>query len=248
MSLVTERRVADCLDPEKVAYWYFRLNGFLQIENFVVHEVAGGQRGNQRTDADLLGVRFRHRREFLIDRPQDPMEDDPRLLLSPDLDDVVIVEVKANQQCALNGPWTNPTDRNMHRVLAAIGLAPQDAIDEVAERIYRDGCLIFRGTRIRLVAIGDRQNSELGETYYGVVQLSWDDVLGFIYERFQRYRNQKRNVHQWDDSGRLLKRFAEETRPRDNPSAFVNHARKAMQRWLDRPNTAPASHRLPETG
>ena len=31
------------LDPEKVAYWYFRLNGFLQIENFVVHpERRGG--------------------------------------------------------------------------------------------------------------------------------------------------------------------------------------------------------------
>ena len=42
------------LDPEKVAYWYFRLNGFLQIENFVVHPE---RRGSQRTD-DLL--RFRH--------------------------------------------------------------------------------------------------------------------------------------------------------------------------------------------
>ena len=237
------------LDPEKVAYWYFRLNGFLQIENFVVHEVAGKQRGNQRTDADLLGVRFRHRSEFLIDRPQEPMEDDPHLLLSPDLDDVVIVEVKANQQCALNGPWTNPTDRNMHRVLAAIGLAPQDAIDEVAKRIYDDGCIIFSGTRIRLVAIGDRQNSNLGQTYQGVVQLTWDDVLGFIYARFHRYQSQKRNVHQWDASGHLLKRFAKENRRRDDPSAFVDHARKAMQHWLDRRNAAApnASHCLLKT-
>jgi hypothetical protein len=29
--------VPDRLDPEKVAYWYFRLNGFFEIENFVVH-------------------------------------------------------------------------------------------------------------------------------------------------------------------------------------------------------------------
>ena len=40
------------LDPEKVAHWYFRLNGFLQIENFVVHPE---RRGGQGTDADLLG-------------------------------------------------------------------------------------------------------------------------------------------------------------------------------------------------
>jgi hypothetical protein len=37
MSRAPQRPVADRLDPEKVAYGYFRLNGFLQIENFVVH-------------------------------------------------------------------------------------------------------------------------------------------------------------------------------------------------------------------
>ena len=39
----------ESLDPEKVAYWYFRLNGYFQIENFVVHPPG---RGGQRTDAD----------------------------------------------------------------------------------------------------------------------------------------------------------------------------------------------------
>jgi hypothetical protein len=56
------------LDPEKVAYWYFRLNGFFQIENFVVHPA---RRGGQRTDADLLTVRFPHRAERLFDDPND---------------------------------------------------------------------------------------------------------------------------------------------------------------------------------
>lgn len=105
------------LDPEKVAYWYFRLNGFLQIENFVVHPE---RRGSQRTDADLLGVRFRHRAEFLFDH-RIPMIDDKYLSLTRRLDDVAIVEVKRNQPCSLNGPWTDPDRRNVHRVLAAIG-------------------------------------------------------------------------------------------------------------------------------
>ena len=61
------------LDPEKVAYWYFRLNGFLQIENFVVHPE---RRGGQRTDADLLAVRFPHRAERLFNSPNDIMTDD----------------------------------------------------------------------------------------------------------------------------------------------------------------------------
>src|SRR2546426_644182 len=39
----------------------FRLNGFLTIRNFVIHP----ERGNdQRTDVDILGVRFPHRSEL----------------------------------------------------------------------------------------------------------------------------------------------------------------------------------------
>ena len=104
------------LNPEKVAYWYFRLNGFLQIENFVVHP---GGRGGQRTDADLLAVRFPHRRKLLFDSAQ-PMQDDAQTLaLSPDRIDVFIAEIKTNQPCSLNGPWSNKDDKNIHRVLAS---------------------------------------------------------------------------------------------------------------------------------
>ena len=124
-------RPDELLLPEKVAYWYFRLNGFLQIENFVVHP---GRRGSQRRDADLLGVRFPHRAEFLLDH-QDPMRDDEGTLrLSSVLIDVAIVEVKGNQPCALNGPWTAKEHQNVNRVLAAIGCLPHDLIDEAAAR------------------------------------------------------------------------------------------------------------------
>ena len=119
------------LDPERVAYWYLRLNGFLQIENFVVHPE---RRGSQRTDADLLGVRFRHRAEFAFDHGE-PMADDERLFLSPRFDDVVIVEVKTNQPCTLNGPWTKPEAQNVHRVLAAIGCLTRENIPDAAEFI-----------------------------------------------------------------------------------------------------------------
>ena len=39
----------------QLAYWYLRLNGLLNIPDFVVHPEQGG---NQRTDVDVLGVRF----------------------------------------------------------------------------------------------------------------------------------------------------------------------------------------------
>jgi hypothetical protein len=138
-------------DPEKVAYWYFRLNGFFQIENFVVHPA---RRGGQRTDADLLAVRFPHRAERLFDVPNDIMADDERrLALSRDWTDVVIAEVKTNQPCTLNGPWTREDRQNVHRVLAAIGCLPPDHIEQAARDIYPAGVHVSKlGLRIRLVA------------------------------------------------------------------------------------------------
>ena len=50
------------IHPEKLAYWYLRLNGFLTIPNFVVHPDNGS---NQKTDIDILGVRFPYRAENL---------------------------------------------------------------------------------------------------------------------------------------------------------------------------------------
>jgi len=64
MSRAPARPAVVRLDPEKVAYWYIRLNGFFQIENFVVHPE---RRGGQRTDADLLAIRFPFRAERLFD-------------------------------------------------------------------------------------------------------------------------------------------------------------------------------------
>ena len=61
------------ISAEKLAYRYLRLNGFLQIENFYVHPRT---RGGARPDADLLGVRFPHRRERLYDDTADIMADD----------------------------------------------------------------------------------------------------------------------------------------------------------------------------
>lgn len=86
--------------PERLAYWYFRLNGFLTTENFVVHPDIGN---NQPTDADLLGMRFAHRAENLID----PMQDDPKVAECETLVNAVIVEVKTGQ-CALNGLGPTP--------------------------------------------------------------------------------------------------------------------------------------------
>lgn len=222
MNPAIARPPAESLSPEKVAYWYFRLNGFLQIENFVVHpERSGGQR----TDADLLAVRFPYRAERLFDNPSDVMADDvDRLSLSSGQIDVVIAEVKTNQPCTLNGPWTRQDQQNVHRVLAAIGCLPPDRIEGAAAEIYNQGIYISEnGIRVRLVAVGRERDDVLATDYPHVLQLVWTDLLTFIWSRFDRYRRQKRQVDQWDAQGRKLNQLA-----RGSQCLFVSEALRRM--------------------
>lgn len=212
------------LNPEKVAYWYLRLNGFLQIEDFYVHPAG---RGGARTDADLLGVRFPHRAERLYDDPDDIMEDDRAgLQLSRDHVDIVIAEVKAGR-CALNGPWTDPDRQNVQRVLAAIGCLSPDRISCAADEIYRTGYHEFDAfLRVRLIACGREEDPELRARFPLVPQVTWDNMLGFIFQRFVRYRRQKSQTDHWDSTGLHLKRMATETRiPCEE---FVGRAMSAM--------------------
>lgn len=195
------------LSPEKVAYWYFRLNGFFQIENFVVHPSGSG---SQRTDADILAVRFPFRAERLIDNPAGIMSDDvARLSLSTDQIDFVIAEIKTSQPCSLNGPWTLADRQNVNRVLAAIGCVPADHIEHAAADVYEAGIHSVNGVRVRLIAVGASLNEELRAKYPNVTQLVWFEMLVFIWNRFRTYRRQKTQVDQWDLHGLLLKRIAD---------------------------------------
>ena len=100
------------INCEKLAYWYFRLNGFMTMGNFILHNES--RRGiSQRTDADLYGVRFPYREEL-------GMRDETRFSDVKTKPLFVIAEIKSGE-CKLNGPWTDPLKRNMQYVLAAMG-------------------------------------------------------------------------------------------------------------------------------
>ncbi len=219
------------LDAEKVAYWYFRLNGFLQIENFVVHPE---RRGSQRTDADLLAVRFPYRAERLFDDPNDIMADDEQTLaLSHERIDVIIAEVKTSQPCTLNGPWTRRDRQNVHRVLAAIGCLPPDRIEQAAADIYRAGVHVCElGLSIRLVAVGRERSKQLSATYPNVAQLIWPEMLAFLWNRLHRYRQQKTQVDQWDAQGLRIKCLADMS-PQAEP--FIGQVLGLMGVRVDHP-------------
>ena len=97
-------------EAERLAYWYLRLNGFLTIENFILHDEAGGP---QRTDLDLIAVRFPYRREALREYNDglEWMEDDQRFA-EKQITFGAFVEVTTGP-CKLNGPWTDRTKRKL---------------------------------------------------------------------------------------------------------------------------------------
>src|ERR1700694_2316399 len=116
------------LAPEDIAYWFFRVKGCLTIRNFLVHP---DQAGGQRTDADLIAVRFPFRQEL-------DMVDHRSLGELTDLS-LMFVEIKSSGYCRLNGPWTDPRARNLHRVLQAVGAAAPAAVEGLAAELYATG-------------------------------------------------------------------------------------------------------------
>jgi hypothetical protein len=147
------------------------------------------------------------------------IDDEPCLALSNDLIDVAIVEVKTNDPCTLNGPWTEPERQNVNRVLAAIGCIPRNVIDAAATEIYQHGVFELGSLRIRLIAVGGVESPHLIERFPQVMQVTWRCVLDFMWERFRKYRRQKSQAQQWDEQGQLLKRLATRSREKED---FIN--------------------------
>lgn len=184
--------------PECLAYWYFRLNGFMTIENFVVHPDRGSE---VRTEVDILAARFRHRSENL----EIPMVDDPRVAKCETPVNVVLAEIKSGD-CALYGPWTRPGEENMQRVLRAIGCANQDELESAAQGLYRAGRWSNDSATVRLFALGERVDDDL--IVGPEQQIEWSSVIDFCISRFRGYRRQKSDVGKWAPEGRTLQRLA----------------------------------------
>ena len=111
------------LTAEDIAYWYLRLNGFLILRNFLVD---GDRQGRIRTDIDVLGVRFRYRREHLAQ----PMKDDA-WIEQANRTIVVFCDAKKGAN-DFNDAWTARDQKVMESFLALIGVIPEARWDHVS--------------------------------------------------------------------------------------------------------------------
>ncbi len=182
---------------ERLAYWYFRLNGFLTIENFILHHE---ETAAQQTDADVIAVRLLHRSENHVR----PMDDDPLVCQCDTLINVVLAEVKTDEQNQ-NKTWTKSEKGNVQRALRAVGCVDASEVDEVAEQVYRFWRWDSDVVTIRVFVIGDRP----GRARVPKNQLvDWDHIIEFVITRFRDYGETKRNLAQWSEDGKQLARIA----------------------------------------
>jgi hypothetical protein len=206
------------LTAEDVGYWYLRLNGFLTIPNFVVHP---DQPGNQVTDVDVLGVRFPFRAEL----PSAPMRDEPVFAQDADKPLFVLAEVKTGQ-CRINALFVDPRRDALKRVLSALGAVPEPAMREAISSLWKRGCYESPECRICFLCMGVSRNPDLRQSYPDALQVTWDEVLTFIYRRFADFRGLKSDHSQWDPAGHLLWNAAAQLRRFEDFRDFILNAWK----------------------
>jgi hypothetical protein len=90
---------------------------------------------------------------------------------------------------------------NLNRVLHAIGAFPDTAVPEVAAALYERSYYEGSGYRVRLSTLGRDTNDDLADT---VIQLTWREVAGWVYDRLREYRDIKAQHRQWDSAGKAL--------------------------------------------
>lgn len=175
---------------ELLTLWFLRLNGYFCVPNFIIHPDAPGP---QRTDADVLALRFPH----CLEVAGAPIPQDDTFIIG-DRIDFLVAEVKAGE-CRLNGPWAAPGPRNIQYVLRWMGfLERNNELEDVAAALYDDKKWDENHRRIcvRIACFGRRPSAAHGMR--DVLQRTHLDSVRFIVDRFRRFQTEKADQRQWD--------------------------------------------------
>jgi len=173
---------------EQLAYWYLRLNGFIPLTNFVLHDNIGhGSPNDDRhrtSDADLLAVRFPNVSEPIGGNPDDwdsVKFDEWGVDLGQTLG--FIVEVKS-------GWWSSAELHARHwKVLCGIrrlGIFPETVAREVADQLSRQSLVRRNGYVIAKLLVATERFDNSPWLY-----LDLNHAVEFITQRMERYKERK---------------------------------------------------------
>jgi len=189
---------------EEVARWYFRLNGCFQT-GFVLH---ADQPGRQITDADICAVRFPHTEEKLRDIR---MTDDRWFTRTAPNGQILlfVAEITQGGPCKVNGPWTDHSRGGMEKVVQRFGFADAAKVPEIVSSMYDRLWWGDDKHVLTYVAIGERASRDLATRYPKLVQLTWEDIARFLWDRFHAFGEIKGVPAQWPIFGRHFAKLVE---------------------------------------
>lgn len=176
---------------ESLAYWYFRLNGFLLLSNFVLHRPDAPRRHN--ADSDLLAVRFPNVFERIGGQPDDWDND---RFTGWGLDHFhrtvcVIAEIKTGQygKASINRAF------HPQRVLYALrrlGVVPLKQCESVCRALCNQRVVHHQDISFAKVLIASSARmTGSSDNVTPHIHLELAEALGFIRARMNRYRSAK---------------------------------------------------------
>jgi hypothetical protein len=171
--------------PELLVGCYLRLNGYFVVNNFILHE----EHGSQKTEIDLIGVRFPNQIEIINgnDGLAHTLENDDELVIRDNLIDVVIAEVTTGP-AKINDPFQK--EEVLEYVLDWIGCLDEAEKREAIKALRNKQDFCTDKFRVRFVCFGKPSKIECK-------QLTLLHVLTFIRGRFKKYYDLKTQSRQW---------------------------------------------------
>lgn len=186
------------IKSERLTYWYFRLNGFLGNDNYIIHRRLKNQ--DHATEIDYLGVRFVHRKELYNPDLNEWMKDDSNseLFKYYPKDKIYICLVESKRELpSINQSWTNNPE-NLVRILQTLGIISFKHHSKVVRRLKEHGYCSFNRFYITFIAVGITNEASY-IPFENIPIISWKEVLSFIYERFRDNQKVKSHLQEWEE-------------------------------------------------
>ncbi|UZQ83665.1 hypothetical protein [Thermoanaerobacter sp. RKWS2] len=171
-----------------MTYWYFRLNGFFLLQNYVLHNIGEGEeRGT--ADSDLLAIRF----PYVYEEIGGQSNDWDREKFSEwgfDIEKVnlaLIVEVKSGENVKRSEIEKSFSSKRLKTALYRFGIFPRDDVQRIHENLVEQKYVKESSWIIAKVLVTEKTR-EIKKTW---LDLSLDEIDKFIHKRIRSYLHDK---------------------------------------------------------
>lgn len=169
---------------EEVVRWYLRFNGYLCVENFIIHEPApSAETIPQGAEVDTLAVRFPFSREVIVGTPKKEVVRDVRLKApQPENIDCVVAEIKGGERIRLNSIWRDHSEQTRKRVEYIVRwfgcMQDEEVVSRISSDLQRNFYADHAGCSFRVLLFAKRRTPQ--NLPSGITVITFEDVMRFF--------------------------------------------------------------------